>query len=159
MLIRDVTFHPSRSRSLRSGILAGGSVSEDLVDSVRALCRNHPHAWMVDRQLTGVGVKLAVSVTGALHGPEAVGDPMARVPNVVPGRARMPAETRRSLSPEALLLTDDLGVIDENGYVRIVGRRRETILRGGFEIHSCERRDQLRAHPAVDDACVIGLPR
>jgi fatty-acyl-CoA synthase len=70
----------------------------------------------------------------------------------------MPAETRRSFTPEAFFLTGDLAIIDENGYVRIVGRRRETILRGGFPIYPREVEDQLRAHPAVDGVCVIGVP-
>jgi fatty-acyl-CoA synthase len=52
----------------------------------------------------------------------------------------------------------DVVEIDEDGYVRIVGRRRETILRGGYQIYPREVEDQLRAHPAVDDVCVIGVP-
>jgi acyl-CoA synthetase (AMP-forming)/AMP-acid ligase II len=70
----------------------------------------------------------------------------------------MPAETRRSFTPEGFFLTGDLGIIDEDGYVRIVGRRLETILRGGYQIYPREVEDQLRAHPAVDDVCVIGVP-
>ena len=81
------------------------------------------------------------------------------VPNVMLGYARMPAETRRSFTPEGFFLTSDLGIIDEDGYVRIVGRRRETILRGGYQIYPREVEDQLRAHPAVDDVCVIGVPQ
>ena len=81
------------------------------------------------------------------------------VPNVMLGYARLPAETRRSFTPERFFLTGDLGIIDEDGYVRIVGRRRETILRGGFQIYPREVDDQLRAHPAVDDVCVIGVPQ
>jgi len=42
--------------------------------------------------------------------------------------------------------------------VRIVGRHRETILCGGYQIHPREVEDQLRAYPAVDDVCVIGVP-
>ena len=42
--------------------------------------------------------------------------------------------------------------------MRIVGRRQETILRGGYQIYPREVEDQLRAHPAVDDVCVIGVP-
>ncbi|MEO8881771.1 MAG: hypothetical protein ABI446_15365 [Gemmatimonadaceae bacterium] len=56
----------------------------------------------------------------------------------------MPTETARSFSPE--------------GYVRIVGRRMEAIVRGGFRIYPREVEDQLRAHPAVNDVCVIGVP-
>jgi acyl-CoA synthetase (AMP-forming)/AMP-acid ligase II len=103
-------------------------------------------------------VKAVDFITGALHGPEAVGEIAVRGPNVLAGYARMPAETARSFTPEGFFLTGDLGIIDEDGYVRIVGRRRETILRGGYQIYPREVEDQLRAHPAVDDVCVIGIP-
>ncbi len=88
-----------------------------------------------------------------------VGRPLAGVEvNVMRGYARMPDETARSFSPEGFFLTGDLGIIDEDGYLRIVGRTKETIQRGGHQIYPREIEDQLRAHPAVDDVCVIGLP-
>jgi fatty-acyl-CoA synthase len=70
----------------------------------------------------------------------------------------MPAETARTITSEGFLLTGDLGVIDAEGYVRIVGRSKETIIRAGMQIFPREIEDQLRAHPAVDDVCVIGVP-
>jgi fatty-acyl-CoA synthase len=180
LLLRDATFDRSRMRWVRSGIIAGGSVSEDLVHRVRAWCdvdiaygltetgptvavtrrtdAADKRVTTVGRPLPGVEVKAVDFVTGALHGPEAVGEIAVRGPNVMLGYARMPAETRRSFTPEGFFLTGDLGIIDEDGYVRIVGRRRETILRGGYQIYPREVEDQLRAHPAVDDVCVIGVP-
>lgn len=180
LLMRDATFNPSRLGTLRSGIIAGGSVSQDLADRVRRWCDveiaygltetgptvsitrpSEPHdkrSATVGRPLPGVEVKAVDFVTGALHGPEAVGEIAVRGPNVMLGYARMPAETRRSFTPEGFFLTGDLGIIDEDGYVRIVGPRRETILRGGYQIYPREVEDQLRAHPAVDDVCVIGVP-
>ena len=74
------------------------------------------------------------------------------------GYARMPGETARSFTPEGFFLTGDLGIIDEDGYLRIIGRRKETIVRGGFQVFPREVEDRLRAHPAVDDVCVIGIP-
>ena len=52
----------------------------------------------------------------------------------------------------------DASIIDDIGCVRIVGRRRETILRGGHQAPPCEANDLLRAHPAVNDVRVIGVP-
>jgi fatty-acyl-CoA synthase len=180
LLMRETTFNPSRLRTLRGGIIAGGSVSEGLVDRVREWCdveiaygltetgptvavtrpgdAEDKRATTVGRPLPGVEVRAVDFVTGTLHGPEAVGEIAVRGPNVMLGYARMPAETRRSFTPEGFFLTGDLGIIDEDGYVRIVGRRRETILRGGYQIYPREVEDQLRAHPAVDDVCVIGVP-
>jgi len=181
LLMRDATFNPTRLRTLRSGIIAGGSVSEDLVDRVRDWCdveiaygltetgptvaitrpgdAQDKRAATVGRPLAGVEVKAVDFITGALHGPEAVGEIAVRGPNVMLGYARMPAETRRSFTPEGFFLTGDLGIIDEDGYVRIVGHRRETILCGGYQIHPREAEDRLRAHPQVHDVRVIGGPQ
>jgi fatty-acyl-CoA synthase len=180
LLMREPTFDPSRFRHLRTGIIGGGSVSDDLVRRVRRWCDvqvaygltetgptvtitrfsdpEEKRLTTVGRPLPGVEIKAVDFVTGALHGPEAVGEIAVRGPNVMQGYARMPAETARSFSPEGFFLTGDLGIIDEDGYLRIVGRSKETIVRGGYQIYPREIEDQLRAHPAVDDVCVIGVP-
>jgi fatty-acyl-CoA synthase len=180
MLMREPTFSPARLRSLRTGTIAGGAVSEDLVRRVRPWCdvqlaygltetgptvsitrfSDPPEKRLstVGRPIPGVEVKAVDLVTGALHGPEAVGVIAVRGPNVMAGYARMPAETARSFTAEGFFLTGDLGIIDEEGYLRIVGRSREVVLRGGYQIYPREVEDQLRAHPAVDDVCVIGVP-
>ena len=180
MLMRDPAFDPARLPTLRTGVIAGGPVSEELVRRVRRWCdvqiaygltetgptvsvtrfSDPPDKRLttVGRPLPGVEVKAVDFVTGALHGPEAVGEIAVRGYNVMLGYARMPGETARSFSPEGYFLTGDLGIIDEEGYLKIVGRRKETILRGGYQIYPREVEDQLRAHPAVDDVCVIGVP-
>ena len=113
----------------------------------------------VGRPLPGVEVMAVDVLTGALHGPEeAVGEIAVRGVGVMLGYARMPGETARSFTPEGYFLTGDLGIIDDEGYLRIVGRRKEAILRGGYQIHPREIEDQLRAHPGVEDVCVIGVP-
>ena len=180
LLMREPGFDPRRFRHLRTGIIAGGSVSEELIRRVRRWCDvqvaygltetgptvsitrftdpEEKRLTTVGRPLPGVEVKAVDFVTGALHGPEAVGELAVRGPNVMLGYARMPGETARSFSPEGFFLTGDLGIIDEEGYVRVVGPSRETIVRGGYQIYPREVEDQLRAHPAVDDVCVIGVP-
>ena len=179
LIMRAPNFDAAAFPSLRTGIVAG-AVSEELVRRIRRWCNvqlsyglteTGPTMTMtrfgdpaekrlttVGRALPGVEIKAVDVVTGALHGPEAVGELAVRGPNVMQGYVRMPTETARSFSPEGFFLTGDLGIIDEEGYVRIVGRRRETIVRGGFRIYPREVEDQLRAHPAVDDVCVIGIP-
>ena len=180
LLMRDPGFAPARVSSLRTGSIAGGPVSENLIRRVRAWCdvevaygltetgptvsitrsgdAPEKRLHTVGRPLPGVEVKAVDLVTGALHGPEAVGVIAVRGSNVMRGYSRMPTETARSFTPEGFFLTGDLGIIDEDGYVRIVGRSTETILRSGYQIQPREVEDQLQAHPAVDDVCVIGLP-
>lgn len=180
LLMREPSFDAQKLRRLRTGIIAGSPVSEELVRRVRRWCdvqiaygltetgptvsvtrfTDPPEKRQstVGRPLPGVEVKAVDLVTGALHGPEAVGELAVRGPNVMVGYARMPSETARSFSAEGYFLTGDLGIIDEDGYVRIAARRWETIIRAGYQIYPREVEDQLRAHPAVDDVCVIGVP-
>ena len=183
LLMREAGFDAARLRKagLRTGIVAGSPVGEGLVKRIRRWCDVHvaygltetgPTVAMtrvgdpedkrvgtVGRPLPGVEVMAVDVLTGALHGPaEAVGEIAVRGPGVLLGYARMPAETARSFTPEGYFLTGDLGILDDDGYLRIVGRRKEAITRGGFQIHPREIEDQLRAHPAVEDVCVIGVP-
>ena len=180
LLMRAANFEGAAFPQLRTGIIAGSPVPEDLVRRVRRWCdvqvaygltETGPTVTItrfsdpvekrlttVGRPIAGVEIKAVDFVTGALHGPEAVGEIAVRGPNVMQGYARMPAETARSFSPEGFFLTGDLGIIDEEGYLRIVGRTKETIVRGGYQIYPREVEDLLRAHPAVDDVCVIGVP-
>jgi fatty-acyl-CoA synthase len=183
LLMRESTFDGARLRAagLRTGIIAGSPVSEALVRRIRRWCDVHvaygltetgptisvtrftdpeeKRIGTVGRPLPGVEVMAVDVLTGALHGPaEAVGEIAVRGSGVMLGYARMPGETARSFTPEGFFLTGDLGILDDDGYLRIVGRRKEAILRGGYQIHPREIEDQLRAHPAVEDVCVIGIP-
>src|SRR3989442_256314 len=108
--------------------------------------------------IAGVDVRVVDLKSGALHGPEAVGELAVKGPNVMLGYYRMPGETARSLTTEGYFLTGDLALVDEDGYVRIMGRRNELIIRGGYKIYPRELEDLLRTHPAVSDACVVGIP-
>ena len=180
LLMREEGFDPSRLRSLRTGVIAGSSVAEELVRRVRRWCDvlvaygltetgpivtitrftdgDDRRLGTVGRALPGVEVMAVDIRTGQLHGPEAVGEIAVRGPGLMRGYLRMPAETAKVHTPEGFFLTGDLGIIDEDGYVKIVGRRQETISRGGYQLYPRELEDRLRAHPAVDDVCVIGLP-
>jgi fatty-acyl-CoA synthase len=180
LLMRSPRFAGASFPTLRTGIVAGGPVTDELVRRIRKWCDvqvaygltetgptvtitrfsdpEEKRLTTVGRPITGVEIKAVDFLTGALHGPEAVGEIAVRGPNVMRGYSRMPAETARFFSPEGYFLTGDLGIIDEEGYLRIVGRSKETIVRGGYQIYPREVEDQLRAHPAVDDVCVIGVP-
>ena len=180
LLMREEAFNPSRLRSLRTGIIAGSSVSEELVRRVRRWCdvlvaygltetgptvtltrfadSDDRRIGSVGRALPGVEVMAVDIMTGVLHGPEAVGEIAVRGSNLMRGYLRMPAETAKVHTADGFFLTGDLGIIDEDGYVKILGRRQETIARGGMQLYPRELEDRLRAHPAVDDVCVIGVP-
>ncbi|MBI1966485.1 MAG: AMP-binding protein [Gemmatimonadetes bacterium] len=180
LLMRDPSFEESRPTTGRTGIIAGSPVSPDLVRRVRQWCDvqiaygltetgptvtitrfedpEERRATTAGRPIPGAEVKVMDVLTGALHGPEAVGELAVKSPGAMLGYFRMPGETARSFTAEGFLLTGDLAIVDEEGYVRIVGRRSEIIIRGGYKIYPRELEDLLRTHPAVDDACVVGIP-
>ena len=180
LLLREESFKPSLLSSLRTGVIAGSAVADDLVKRVRPWCNvllayglteTGPTVTMthfdddderrqlsVGRALPGVEVMAADLMTGALHGPEAVGEIAVRGAGLMQGYLRAPSETAKVYTPDGFFLTGDLGIIDEDGYVKIIGRRQETISRGGHQIYPGEVEDRLRGHPAVDDVCVIGVP-
>jgi len=180
LLMREEAFDPSRLRPLRTGRLAGSSVAEALVRNVRRWCdvlvaygltetgavvtitrfsdNEATRRDSVGTAMPGIEVMAMDIMTGQLHGPEAVGEIAVRGSNLMRGYLRMPAETAKVHTPDGFFLTGDLGIIDEDGIVRILGRRQETISRGGIQLYPRELEDRLRAHPAVDDVCVIGVP-
>ena len=180
LLMRERSFRSRRLSTLRTGIVAGSPVSEDLVRRIREWCNiqvayglteTGPTVTItreedppelrettVGRALEGVEVRVVDLKTGELHGPEAVGELAVRGANVMTGYYRMPTETRRSFTEEGFFLTGDLAIIDEDGYVTVLGRRSEVIIRGGYNIFPRELEDLLRTHPAVDDVCAIGVP-
>jgi fatty-acyl-CoA synthase len=180
LLVREPGFDRALLPALRTGIVAGSPVPPDLVARVREVCdvqiaygltETGPTVTMtafddspahrtetVGRALPGVEVRVVDVVTGDLHGPEAVGELAVRGPNLMSGYHRMPGETRRAFTPEGYFLTGDLALLDEDGYVRIVGRRKEMIIRNGYNVYPREVEDILRAHPAVEEVCVVGVP-
>lgn len=180
LLMRDPSFAGYNLSTVRTGIVAGSPVSSDLVRRIRrwndvqiayGLTETGPTVTItrfgdpqdlrettVGRPIDGVEVKVVDIRSGALHGPEAVGELVVRGPNVMTGYYRMPSETARSFTPEGFFRTGDLAVLDEEGVVTIVGRHKEMIIRGGYNIFPRELEDVLRTHPAVDDVCVVGVP-
>src|SRR5699024_6346347 len=59
---------------------------------------------------------------------------------------------------EGWFYTGDLGTLDENGYLRIVGRKKEMIIRGGYNIYPREIEEVFYKHPAVMEVAIVGLP-
>ena len=70
----------------------------------------------------------------------------------------MPAKTREDLRPNGFFITGDLGLFDEDGYLHIVGRQKDLIISGGFNIYPKEVELLLDAIPGVAESAVIGLP-
>lgn len=84
-----------------------------------------------------------------------VGEIVARGPNIMKGYWNLPAETAATLR-DGWLRTGDLGTMDDEGYVTIVGRVKEMIISGGENIYPAEVEQALCSHPAVAMAAVVG---
>lgn len=74
------------------------------------------------------------------------------------GYYRMPEETARVIDDEGWFYTGDLGKLDAEGYLYFVGRAKEMIIRGGYNIYPQEIEEVLTKHPAVSSSAVIGVP-
>ncbi|HEX7744847.1 MAG TPA: acyl-CoA synthetase, partial [Micromonosporaceae bacterium] len=79
-------------------------------------------------------------------------------PNVFGGYLDRPQATAEAFTTDGWFRTGDLGVLDDDGYLRISGRAKELIITGGYNVYPREVEEVLRSHPAVGDAAVAGLP-
>ena len=86
-----------------------------------------------------------------------VGEIIARGPNVMKGYYNMPGATQATLR-DGWLYTGDMGRFDEDGYLYIVERKKDLIIRGGFNVYPHDVEEALNSHPAVIESAVIGIP-
>ncbi len=88
---------------------------------------------------------------------ESVGEIRVRGPGVMRGYFRQPRETAAATDARGYLRTGDIGMVDEAGYLHLLGRREDVIIRGGTNVHAREVEDRLLAHPAVERSAVVGI--
>ena len=87
-----------------------------------------------------------------------VGEILCRGYNVMKGYYNMPEDTAKAISPEGWLHSGDLGVMDENGYLRVTGRIKDMIIRGGENIYPREVEEFLMGMPGILDVQVVAVP-
>ena len=103
--------------------------------------------------LPGVEVALDMDAPGSGDG---VGEVITRGPQIMKGYYKNPEDTAKVLSADGWLHTGDLGRIDDKGHLHIVGRSKELIIHGGFNVYPPEVEAALNDHPQVIQAAVIG---
>jgi long-chain acyl-CoA synthetase len=86
-----------------------------------------------------------------------VGEIVIRGHNVMKGYWRRPEATADAI-PDGWFRTGDVGRVDEGGYFEIIDRKKDLIIRGGYNVYPREIEEVLYEHPAVAEAAVIGLP-
>jgi malonyl-CoA/methylmalonyl-CoA synthetase len=95
------------------------------------------------------GVPVATGETGMIE---------VKGPNVFKGYWRNPEKTKEEFRADGFFITGDLGVIDERGYVTIVGRAKDLIISGGFNVYPKEVEEAIDDLPGVAESAVVGVP-
>ena len=107
--------------------------------------------------LPGVGLRV-VGSDGTPLPRGSIGAIEVRGPNVFAGYWRMPEKTKEEFSADGWFRTGDVGMVDERGYVSIVGRSKDLIISGGFNVYPAEVEGACNALPGVAETAVVGVP-
>ncbi len=121
-------------------------------------CDGDRRAGTVGLPLPDVDLKVCDPVTGSKLPTGEIGVIEVRGPNVFSGYWQMPDKTAEELREDGFFVTGDLGMIDANGYVTIVGRSKDLIITGGFNVYPKEVEGVIDDLPGVLESAVIGLP-
>jgi malonyl-CoA/methylmalonyl-CoA synthetase len=115
-------------------------------------------AGTVGFPLPGVEVKVCSPETDEELPRGEIGVLWVRGANVFKGYWRMPEKTKEELREDGFFITGDLARVDEDGYIAIVGRGKDLIISGGYNIYPKEIELFLDAQPGVMESAVIGVP-
>jgi malonyl-CoA/methylmalonyl-CoA synthetase len=111
----------------------------------------------VGMPLPGVELRITEPATGKPLSAGEIGMIEVRGPNVFKGYWQMPEKTAQEFRKDGFFITGDLGLIDERGYIHIVGRDKDLIISGGFNIYPKEVETEIDFLPGVVESAVIGL--
>jgi malonyl-CoA/methylmalonyl-CoA synthetase len=112
----------------------------------------------VGHALPGVTVRVTDPDTGKELPRDNIGMIEVKGPNVFKGYWRMPEKTKAEFRDDGFFITGDLGKIDGDGYVHILGRGKDLVISGGFNVYPKEIESEIDAMPGVIESAVIGVP-
>ena len=107
--------------------------------------------------LPGVGLRVVDDAGKALPVGE-IGNIQVKGPNVFKGYWRMPEKTQEEFSADGWFKTGDVGKVDERGYVSIVGRSKDLIISGGYNVYPAEIEGYINEMPGVAESALVGVP-
>ncbi|MFQ6101148.1 MAG: class I adenylate-forming enzyme family protein [Anaerolineae bacterium] len=129
----------------------GGIAATSLADS------NERQAETVGRPMPGMEIKIVDEQRRELPRGR-VGELVCRSDSVMLGYYRAPEMTAEVMDEDGWYYTGDLAMIDGEGYLRIVGRKKDMIIRGGQNIYPAEIESYLTSHPKIREVAVVGVP-
>ncbi|MCB2192206.1 MAG: AMP-binding protein [Deltaproteobacteria bacterium] len=181
-MMDDPAYQEMAGGGLRTGVMAGAQcpievmrkVVEDMgvEDILIGYGQTEASSWIstsrpvdplelrvstVGRPVPGAEVKIADLADGTPLPPGEVGEICTRG-HVMVGYFDLPAETAQAMDQDGWLRTGDLGTMDAEGYIRISGRLKEVIRKGGASVFPADIEEVLFAHPAVNTVAVFGVP-
>jgi len=133
--------------STEAGIISSSRIG----DSMEKVCET------VGRAVKGVQIK-AVDDKGESVGPGEAGELLVKGPLIMKGYYQKLAETEQVIDKNGWLHMGDIATIDSFGYIKIVGRKKEVIIRGGENIYPAELEKVYYSHPSVMEVCILGFP-
>jgi malonyl-CoA/methylmalonyl-CoA synthetase len=116
-------------------------------------------AGSVGPPLRGISMRVTNAETGALEAePDVIGTLQVRGPNVFAGYWRDEEKTRAEFTLDGWFKTGDVGRIDRHGYVHIVGRAKDLVISGGYNVYPKEVESELDSVEGVLESAVFGVP-
>ncbi len=146
MGINEITIAYGQTES--SPVITQTTTTDSLERRVTTVGKSHPH----------VQVKIIDPINGHVLPIGVQGELCAKGYLIMKGYYKMPEETARAIDSDGWLHTGDLAVIDNEGYIKITGRLKDMIIRGGENIYPREIEEFLYLHPKIEDIQVIGVP-
>ena len=95
---------------------------------------------------------------GQLLNTDEIGDIQVKGPNVFQGYWRMPEKTKEEFTADGYFKTGDVGKIDKDGYITIVGRSKDLIISGGYNVYPAEIESYINELPGVAESALVGVP-
>ena len=139
-------------------ILEGYGLTETASTTTFNISADDRRAYSVGKPIWGTQTQVWDARSRPLPpGPEHVGEVVTRGMHVMKGYWHNPEATASAFTGD-WLHTGDLGYFDEDGFLFIVSRKKELIIRGGYNVYPSEIENVLHAHPAVAEAAVVGVP-
>jgi fatty-acyl-CoA synthase len=142
--------------SLRTGIMAGSPCPVEVMK--RVVAEMHMEEVSICYGMPHIEVKIVDPATGVTRPRGTAGELCTRGYSVMLGYWNEPEKTAEAVDPGRWMHTGDLATMREDGYVEIVGRIKDMVIRGGENIYPREIEEFLYGHPKIQDVQVVGVP-